>query len=251
MESYRIKNGGDTELGLATSTQTLGVRSASSTVALHKESKKVRLVLIILCILLLLACIALAVLLILGIPEKDESKKDGVTCKEKKEVIHCSSEACLEVAGELKQEMNESVDPCKDFFEYSCGSWIKNNPIPPSSNSFSTFAKLSKQNNEKLLLLLLEDDDLPNGHAVRKAKDYFKSCMNEGDNDTTAKLEITRLINRFGSWPLGNASWNASTWNPFAVLVKFQRGVLSGTWPLFDVGTSTDPYNSSRSILKV
>ena len=27
--------------------------------------------------------------------------------------------------------MDRAVDPCTDFYRYSCGSWIKNNPIPP------------------------------------------------------------------------------------------------------------------------
>ena len=30
--------------------------------------------------------------------------------------------------------MDTSVDPCADFFAYSCGGWIKKNPIPPDQN---------------------------------------------------------------------------------------------------------------------
>jgi len=32
--------------------------------------------------------------------------------------------------------MDRSVDPCADFFTYSCGGWIKNNPIPPDQSSW-------------------------------------------------------------------------------------------------------------------
>lgn len=27
--------------------------------------------------------------------------------------------------------VNESVDPCENFYEFACGSWKKNHPIPP------------------------------------------------------------------------------------------------------------------------
>ncbi len=30
--------------------------------------------------------------------------------------------------------MDRSVDPCVDFFAYSCGGWIKKNPIPPDQS---------------------------------------------------------------------------------------------------------------------
>ncbi len=30
--------------------------------------------------------------------------------------------------------MDRSADPCVDFFQYSCGGWIKANPIPPDQS---------------------------------------------------------------------------------------------------------------------
>ncbi|MGA8503788.1 MAG: M13 family peptidase, partial [Candidatus Sulfotelmatobacter sp.] len=42
--------------------------------------------------------------------------------------------------------MDRSVDPCVDFFKYSCGGWIKNNPIPPDQSSWSTYSKMQDEN---------------------------------------------------------------------------------------------------------
>ena len=242
MDSYRTR--GDTELGYTSSTQTLGVKSLGSTTSLEKNGRRVRLGLIFICVLLLLVCIALAVYLIVT---------DAETCKKTKANQPqniCSLSSCLEVAGAIKQNLNESVDPCKDFFQYSCGSWIKDNPIPSSENRFSTFSQLLNQNNKKLLLLLLEDDDSPSERAVKKTKDYFKSCMAEDQNDNTAVPELNRLITQYGSWPLGNTTWNESTWSLPEVLMAFQRD-FTFTSPLFVPRTDTNPFKSSQHILKV
>ena len=38
--------------------------------------------------------------------------------------------------------MDRSADPCVDFFAYSCGGWIKRNPIPPDQSSWDTYSKM-------------------------------------------------------------------------------------------------------------
>src|SRR5690348_10934202 len=42
--------------------------------------------------------------------------------------------------------MDRSVDPCVDFFAYSCGGWIKKNPIPPDQSSWDTYSKMQDDN---------------------------------------------------------------------------------------------------------
>jgi endothelin-converting enzyme/putative endopeptidase len=43
---------------------------------------------------------------------------------------HSSFEPVLDVSA-----MDRNVDPCVDFYTYSCGGWIKKNPIPPDQSS--------------------------------------------------------------------------------------------------------------------
>jgi len=77
--------------------------------------------------------------------------------------------------------MDRSVDPCVDFFVYSCGGWIKNNPIPPDQSSWDTYSKMQDENRARLRgILEAASAPDPNRNAVtQKIGDYYASCMDE------------------------------------------------------------------------
>ncbi len=77
--------------------------------------------------------------------------------------------------------MDTSVDPCVDFYAYSCGGWIKSNPIPPDQASWSVYGKLTDQNQRFLWGLMLDaGKPSPKRDPVQqKVGDFFSSCMDE------------------------------------------------------------------------
>ena len=50
--------------------------------------------------------------------------------------------------------MDRTVDPCVDFYAFSCGGWQKLNPIPPDQSSWSVYGKLSEEIERHLWALL-------------------------------------------------------------------------------------------------
>src|SRR5229473_3313859 len=74
-----------------------------------------------------------------------------------------------------------SVDPCTDFFTYSCGGWLKKNPIPPDKTSWGLSSKLA-DDNRLLLREILEEAAAPAPQkdvVKQKIGDYYTACMDE------------------------------------------------------------------------
>ena len=75
--------------------------------------------------------------------------------------------------------LDRSVDPCTDFYKFSCGGWQKNNPIPADQAAWSVYGKLTIENQQFLWGILEEDAKAKNRTPVQqKVGDYFAACMN-------------------------------------------------------------------------
>ena len=77
--------------------------------------------------------------------------------------------------------MDKNADPCVDFYQYACGGWIKNNPIPADQARWSVYDKLA-QDNRRYLWCILEDlSKRQEGRNANEQKigDYFGACMDE------------------------------------------------------------------------
>lgn len=94
--------------------------------------------------------------------------------------------------------MDRSIDPCTDFFAYSCGGWIKNNPIPPDQSSWDTYSKMQDENLSQLRGIL-EAAAAPSStrNAVRqKIGDFYSSCMDEKAVDAKGAEPIQPILDR-------------------------------------------------------
>jgi len=78
-------------------------------------------------------------------------------------------------------QVDKTLDPCADFFQYACGKWIKANPIPPDQAGWSTFSKLGIWNTAAVRKTLEQAaEPSPSRTAIeQKVGDYYASCMDE------------------------------------------------------------------------
>ncbi len=81
--------------------------------------------------------------------------------------------------------MDTTVSPCQNFYQYACGTWRKDNPIPADQSRWSRFNQLADQN-LKISKEILEKSAKPDaGRSAidQKIGDYYASCMDEAAID--------------------------------------------------------------------
>jgi putative endopeptidase len=88
-------------------------------------------------------------------------------------------------------DLDRTVDPCVNFYKFSCGGWQKNNPIPADQAGWSVYAKLGDENAQFLWGILRVDAAMKDRTPLQqKIGDDFSACMD------------TATINKRGGEPV-------------------------------------------------
>jgi putative endopeptidase len=97
--------------------------------------------------------------------------------------------------------MDRSIDPCVDFFAYSCGGWIKNNPIPPDQSSWDTYSKMQDENLGRLrgILEAASAPDPKRSAVDQKIGDYYASCADEKAIDSKGAEPLKPWLERIAA----------------------------------------------------
>jgi putative endopeptidase len=75
--------------------------------------------------------------------------------------------------------INNSVKPTENFYEYANGSWLKNNPIPATESRWGSFSEVQEFNYKVLREILDDAAKKPGskGGAKQKVGDFYASGM--------------------------------------------------------------------------
>ncbi|KAL7027734.1 hypothetical protein ACKWTF_005562 [Chironomus riparius] len=208
-----------------------------------ERSTRIRLLIVAICLIIFGIAIGAFIVHMSGIypcnPDRIEKQKPNI----------CLTEECVRTASSLLAAMDQSHDPCTDFFNYACGTWNKKHVIPEDRSSISTFEVLADQQQVILKGLLEESIDNKDNEATIKAKTFYKSCMDLHEIRKIGDQPLRDILKKLGGWPVIEPNWK-----PPNMSIELLMGKLRGEYSepvLIELYVGADDKNSSINILQL
>lgn len=201
-------------------------------------------VLVAIIAVLIVICIVLSALL------SRYAGKSGTIEQGKRKPLHqntvCVTQGCIDAAHHMFHALNRSVHPCDDFYEYACGGWLQNHPIPESKSFWGIYSALEEDNERLLRQLLAAPTRSP---TIKKAKTFYNSCMNLTNINKMGAKPLRDIIEDLGGWSITSPDRNKTKFD-FGKTLRLVHKKYSGS-AFFAVDVDADDKNSSKNIIKV
>ncbi len=142
-----------------------------------------------------------------------------------------------------RSDMDTTVSPTTDFFEYANGNWLKNTPIPAAYSGWGSFYVLRDQNLDKLKTILSEvekNKKAAKGSSEQLVGDFYYTGIDsakiekDGFKPIQKDLEAVNSIHSLNDF--------------YKKLVDVQLGYSN---PLFYFGSGPDAKNSEMNIAQL
>jgi len=135
--------------------------------------------------------------------------------------------------------IDKTLDPCVDFYQYACGNWLKTAEIPPDQSSWVSFVELDERNLVTLHDILEKASaNNPGRTAVeQKIGDFYESCMDEKSVDAKGIDSLKPELNRI-----------AAAADKQALMDAVARVHLMGPDALFNFYSRSDLHNADQVI---
>ena len=156
------------------------------------------------------------------------------SCSGKKEETKFKGPLAIDLAN-----MDTTVRPQDDFYQYANGAWLKNNPVPSTDSRWGSFSQLMEDNLKKLKGILEETAKKENaqGSNAQKIGDYFFTYMDSVKKNADGVKPLSPYLKQ-----VDELKSNAELVN---VITNLQLNGVRVAWGLY---VSSDPKSSNVNI---
>lgn len=148
----------------------------------------------------------------------------------------------------MNNHLNQSVDPCQNFYRFSCDGWTSNTKKPSSEPVWGKWQILSSTINDRIEDIINSDMKDMNVGLMKAAK-FYQACLDINSKEKEYLDNLKLLLKSIRGWPIIQEKVNLKNFNWFRDILKITR--LLGAHPIFKVSVNIDYKNTSVYTLYV
>lgn len=163
----------------------------------------------------------------------------------------CETPGCVAAASKVMSYIDESLDPCENFYDFACGTYLRNTQVPEDKVTVDAFSNVRDLVQEQLRIILNEPPQSGDSKPFLLAKNFHSSCLNQENIEARGIKPLADILEAFGGWPvLKGDLWSEGSFDWIETIKKFRRMGFD-TYIIFAFSSETDLKNSSQRNLVV